>query len=123
MHIYYAYGINRLEKGRGMALADRIKEFRMKNRKSLQQVADAVGVSKAHIWDLETARSKNPSIELLRKLANYLGVGVADLIEENPATEEQGSRVLGMYRELKGLSDRDLDVIQQIVERLKSKDT
>jgi transcriptional regulator with XRE-family HTH domain len=106
-----------------MALADRIKEFRMKNRKSLQQVADAVGVSKAHIWDLETARSKNPSIELLRKLANYLGVGVADLIEENPATEEQGSRVLGMYRELKGLSDRDLDVIQQIVERLKSKDT
>jgi len=30
---------------------------------------------------------------------------------------------LGMYRELKGLSDRDLDVIQQIVERLKSKDT
>jgi transcriptional regulator with XRE-family HTH domain len=105
-----------------MALADRIKEFRVKKKKSLQEVADAVGVSKAHIWDLETARSKNPSIELLKKLANYFGVGVADLIEENPAVEEQGSRVLGMYRELKELSERDLDVIQQMVERLKSKD-
>ncbi len=106
-----------------MALADRIKEFRIKKKKSLQEVADAAGVSKAHIWDLETARSKNPSIELLKRLANYFGVGVADLIEENPATEEQGSRVLGMYRELKGLSEPDLDVIQQMVERLKSKDT
>ena len=104
-----------------MALADRIKTFRMKKRMSLQDVADAVGVSKAHIWDLETARSKNPSIELLKKLDNCFGVGVADLIEENPAAEEEGSRVLGMYRELKDLSDRDLDVIQQMVERLKSK--
>jgi transcriptional regulator with XRE-family HTH domain len=106
-----------------MPLADKIKEFRMKKRKSLQEVADAVGVSKAHVWDLETARSKNPSIELLKKLANFFGVGVADLIEENPATEEPGSRILGMYRELKDLSERDLDVIQQMVERLKSKDT
>jgi transcriptional regulator with XRE-family HTH domain len=106
-----------------MPLADKMKEFRMKKRKSLQEVADAVGVSKAHVWDLETARSKNPSIELLKKLANYFGVGVADLIGENPAAEEPGSRVLGMYRELKELSERDLDVIQQMVERLKSKDT
>ena len=39
-----------------MALAARIKELRIKTRKSLQEVADEVGASKAHIWDLETAR-------------------------------------------------------------------
>lgn len=105
-----------------MALADRLKEFRMKKRMSLQDVADQVGASKAHIWDLETARSKNPSIELLKGLANCFGVGVSDLIEENPTADDEGSRVLGMYRELKGLSERDLDVIQQMVARLKSKD-
>jgi transcriptional regulator with XRE-family HTH domain len=105
-----------------MPLADRIKELRMKKKMSLQDVANAVGVSKAHVWDLETGRSKNPSIDLLKKMANCFGVGVADLIEENPATEEEGSRVLGMYRELKGLSERDLDVIEKMVERLKSKD-
>ncbi|WP_026789997.1 helix-turn-helix domain-containing protein [Pleomorphomonas oryzae] len=105
-----------------MALADRIKAFRMKKKLSLQDLADATKVSKAHIWDLETGRSKNPSIELLTNLANKLGVAVIDLVGENPSEEEEGSRVLGMYRELKDLSGRDLDVIQQMIERLKSKD-
>ncbi len=105
-----------------MPLADRIKHFRMRKRLSLQDVATATGASRAHIWDLETARSRNPSIELLTKLADCFGVSVSDLIDENPATEDESSRVLGMYRELKGLTDRDLDVIQQMVERLKSRD-
>lgn len=105
-----------------MALADRLKEFRLKKGMSLQDVATKTGSSKAHIWDLETARSKNPSFDLLTKLANCFGVGVSDLIEENPTTENENSRVLGMYRELKGLNERDLDVIQQMVERLKNKD-
>ncbi|MCB1470129.1 MAG: helix-turn-helix transcriptional regulator [Rhizobiaceae bacterium] len=106
-----------------MALADRIKAFRMRKKLSLQELADAAGVSKAHIWDLETGRSKNPSIELLTKLANKLDVAVIDLVGENPAGEEEGSRVLGMYRELKDLSVRDLDVIQSMIERLKSKNS
>jgi len=105
-----------------MALADRIKAFRTKKKMSLQDLADAAGVSKAHIWDLETARSKNPSIELLTTLANKLDVAVIDLVGENPEQEEEGSRVLGMYRELQDLSGRDLDVIQSMIERLKSKD-
>lgn len=106
-----------------MALADRIKAFRMKKKLSLQQLADATSVSKAHIWDLETGRSKNPSMDLLIKLANKLDVAVIDLVGENPEAEEEGSKVLGMYRELKNLSDRDLDVINQMIERLKSKDS
>jgi transcriptional regulator with XRE-family HTH domain len=105
-----------------MPLSDRIKHFRVRKNLSLQDVATAIGASRAHIWDLETGRSKNPSIELLTKLADCFGVSVSDLIEENPAADDANSRVVGMYRELKGLSERDLDVIQQMVERLKSKD-
>ncbi|RWM50342.1 MAG: helix-turn-helix transcriptional regulator [Mesorhizobium sp.] len=106
-----------------MALADRIKAFRMRKKLSLQELADSAGVSKAHIWDLETGRSKNPSMDLLIKLANKLEVAVVDLVGENPDAEGEGSRVLGMYRELKNLSDRDLDVINSMIERLKSKDS
>ena len=105
-----------------MALADRIKAFRMRKKLSLQELADSAGVSKAHIWDLETGRSKNPSMDLLIKLANKLEVAVVDRVGENPDAEEEGSRVLGMYRELKNLSDRDLDVINSMIERLKSKE-
>jgi transcriptional regulator with XRE-family HTH domain len=106
-----------------MALADKMKELRMKKRMSLQDVADCVGASKAHIWDLETARSKNPSIDLLTNLAKCLGVSVAELIGENPTGEVEDSRVLGMYRELRELSERDLDVIQKMMDRLKDKET
>jgi len=34
------------------------------------EVADAVRASKAHIWEIEQGRSKNPSMDLLSGLAN-----------------------------------------------------
>ena len=53
-----------------MALGARLKRLRLKKGESLQQTADAAGVSKAHIWDLETGKSANPSMELLTSLAS-----------------------------------------------------
>ncbi len=65
-----------------MPLGDRIKELRVRKNKSLQEVADAIGASKAHIWELESNRSKNPSLDLLKKLAWYFDTTVAFLIDE-----------------------------------------
>lgn len=104
-----------------MPLKDRLKGLREASGMSLQEVAECVGASKAHIWDLEQGRSTNPSYELMKRLADCFKVGVSDLVGENPTGEAGDSRVLGMYRDLKELSDRDLDVIQQMVERLKQK--
>ena len=105
-----------------MSLAARLKEQRIKKGMSLQDVADAVGASKAHIWDLETGRAKNPTIELLIKLAKAFSVSVADLIGENPAGEGEDSILLAMYRELQDLSPRDREAIQKMVDHLKSRD-
>jgi hypothetical protein len=44
---------------------------------------------------------------------------VADLVGENPTGKSEDARVVGMFRELKELSTTDLDMIQQMVERLK----
>jgi transcriptional regulator with XRE-family HTH domain len=104
-----------------MPLKDRLRELRETQALSLQAVAERVGASKAHIWDLEQGRSTNPSYELLKKLADCFKVSVADLVGENPTGDSEDSRVVGMYRDLKELSERDLDVIQQMVERLKQK--
>lgn len=65
-----------------MSLAAKLKELRGKSRQSLQDVADAIGASKTHIYDLETGRSTNPSIELLTKLATHFRVAIADLVGE-----------------------------------------
>jgi len=103
-----------------MSLASKLKQLRLKKNKSLQEVADTVGASKAHIWDLETGKSKNPSIELLTKLAKCFDVGVSELVGENPAGESD-TQVLAMYRELKELTSADRKFIQQMMDHLKSR--
>ncbi len=102
-----------------MSLALRLKALRTKSKKSLQDVADEVGASKAHIWELETGKSKNPTIELLTKLAACFKVSVADLIGENPAGHDQNPEIVAMYRDLQSLSDSDLETIRIMMGRLK----
>ncbi|MCG2626316.1 helix-turn-helix domain-containing protein [Bradyrhizobium sp. WYCCWR 13023] len=104
-----------------MSLASKIKELRVKKKKSLQDVADEVGASKAHIWDLETGKSSNPSIELLTKLAKCFGVSVAEMIGENPAAKDVDPQVVAMYRELKELSPADRQAIQVMMDHLKTR--
>ena len=104
-----------------MSLASKIKELRLRKNKSLQRVADDVGASKAHIWDLETGKSKNPSIDLLTKLAKCFDVSVAELIGENPAAKGVDPQVIAMYRELKDLSTADRQVIQAMMDHLKGR--
>jgi transcriptional regulator with XRE-family HTH domain len=106
-----------------MALAVRLKQLRLKTRKSLQEVADEVGASKAHIWDLETARAKNPSIELVTKLAKCFGVSVADLVGENPQGEGEEPQLVAMYRELKELSKDDRKAIQSMVDHFRKRES
>lgn len=105
-----------------MSLAARLKERRIKKGMSLQAVADAVGASRAHIWDLETGRAKNPTMELLTGLAKAFKVSVADLIGENPAGENEDDGIVAMYRELQDLTPRDREVIQGMIDHLKSRD-
>lgn len=105
-----------------MSLAARLKEQRVKSGMSLQEVADTVGASKAHIWDLETGRAKNPTIELLTGLAKAYKCGVADLIGENPAGENEDTAILAMYRELQDLTPKDREAIQGMIDHLKSRD-
>ena len=71
-----------------MELCDRLKSLRVKSGQSLQQVADAVGISKAHIWEMEKGRSRNPSFELMQKLGAHFGVPVSVLVGE---LEEPGA--------------------------------
>lgn len=106
-----------------MSLAAKLKELRIKRGMSLQQLADDENVksSKAHIWDLETGRSKNPSIELLTGLAKALKVSIADLVGENPAGQNEDPHIVAMYRELKDLSPEDREVIQTVMDRFKQR--
>jgi transcriptional regulator with XRE-family HTH domain len=105
-----------------MSLATKLKELRVRKKQSLQDVADAIGASKTHVWDLETGRSSNPSVDLLKKLATHFQVRIADLVGENPNSADEDEKHVALFRELKQLSDPDLETIRILMQRLKGPD-
>lgn len=101
-----------------MQLNEKLKELRMKKGQSLQAVADAVGVSKAHVWELEKGTSKNPGLELLVKLATHFGVTIAYLTDED--SEPKDAAAMQFFREYDGkLSQEDWEVLKTMASRLK----
>lgn len=102
-----------------MSLARRLHDLRIAQRRSLQDVADAVGISKAHVWNLEKGTTVNPSMELVVKLADLFRVRVADLVGENPEAEEQPAEMVALFRDLKSLDERDRETIRMLMEQMK----
>lgn len=96
-----------------MSLASRLKELRLSKGKSLQDVADAVGASKPHIWELERGTSNNPSLDLVKKLANYFGVKI-DYLAGEEENSEVDAELLQFFRELKSQNPdpSDLEVLK-----------
>jgi transcriptional regulator with XRE-family HTH domain len=118
-------GVRHIEQEGRMSIGDKLFSLRRKSGESLQGVADKVGVSKAHVWELEKGRSSNPSFELVRKLAAHYGVSIDVLTgeaEEPDAGELQVDRI---HRELDSLSERDRDIVEQMIKSMqrKSSDT
>ena len=101
-----------------MSFARKLHDLRIAKRLSLQDVANAVDISKAHVWNLEKGVTGNPSMDLVVKLAELFRVRVADLVGENPDGEEEPAEVVAMFRDLKRLDDRDRQTIQMLMEQM-----
>jgi len=102
-----------------MSIGDRLFSLRQKSGESLQDVAEKVGVSKAHVWELEKGRSRNPSFELVRKLAAHYGVGIDVLTGEATEPEAKDLQVDRIHRGLEELSVRDREIVEQMIVAMK----
>lgn len=59
-----------------------IMKFRRREmRLSLADVAKLTGLSKAHVWDLESGRATNPTIATLNLLGKALNVAPVELFK------------------------------------------
>lgn len=65
-----------------MNLSQKIKQLRKKKGLSLGKLAETAGVSKAYLSQLENSVSKQPSAEILFKIASALGTTIADLLDK-----------------------------------------
>lgn len=103
-----------------ISLGARLRKYRMRKGLSLQKLADAVQASKAHIYELETGRSTNPSLALLTALARELDVSIKDLVgESTDVAEGEPEQLAPLFRDLRGLSSEALDVIQTLTKKLR----
>jgi transcriptional regulator with XRE-family HTH domain len=101
-----------------MSLGARLTRLRLEKAQSLQQVADAVGVSKAHIWDLEKGRSDNPSMALVTRLADHFGLSLATLVGENPQADDSTGQIGRMFRQAGDLAPDDLALLDEMMQTL-----
>src|SRR5688572_30725764 len=104
-----------------MNFARKLHDLRIAHRLSLQKVADEVGISKAHVFNLEKGITANPSMDLVVKLAELFRVRVADLVGDNPEAEDQPPEMVAMFRDLKSLPEEDRVTIQMLMETMKKR--
>ena len=104
-----------------MSFARKLHDLRIAKRLSLQQVADEVGISKAHVFILEKGITANPSMDLVKKLADLFRVRVADLVGENPDAEDEPAEMVAMFRDLKTLKEPEREMIRMLMETMKNK--
>ena len=104
-----------------MQIGEKLFSLRQKSGQSLQQVADAVGVSKAHVWELEKGRSANPSFDLVRKLAAHFGVSIDVLAGDGDEPDGEVMQVQRINRGLDELSPGDRTVVEAMIAAMKNR--
>jgi len=104
-----------------MSLGSKLNELRSKKGESLQQTADALGITKTHIWELEKGKSSNPTAELLKKLADHYKVTVDFLLDANQSEPGMNDEAMVFYRDLKSLDQKDQEVILNVMKTLRGK--
>ena len=68
----------------GKELGAKIKLHREASNKSLQEIADLIGTSKSHVWEMENGKCVNPSLWMVKSMANAFGYTVSGFIGESP---------------------------------------
>ena len=65
-----------------MDLSEKIRHLREEKGLSLNKLAEMAGISKAYLSQLENNVSKQPSAEILLKIASALRTTIADLLDK-----------------------------------------
>ncbi len=93
------------------AFGARLRRLREAKKLTLQQVADAVGCTKAYIWELEMkGGQQRPSAERIQAIAKVLGVTMEDVmgVPMQQAPDASPEDVI-FFREYGGMTDEEKD--------------
>lgn len=89
----------------GPALGTRMKLLREMRGMTLQQVGEAAGLTKSHVWEMERGRAVNPTVNAVWGLSAALSVSPAMLLgldDRMPPIDPVALKIAGIVdREIK----------------------
>ena len=104
-----------------MKLGQKIRQLREEKGLSLNRLAEEASISKAYLSQLENDVSKQPSAEILLKIASALGVTIADLLDQPVrvyAEDFEDEDIPNVLREFINKRGKPLDIQREDVRML-----
>ena len=92
-------------------LGDNIKKVRKEKGLGIKDIANVVGISEAYVSQIENSKRENPSVDILKSIAESLGVELSDLLDgpDEPFISKEN------------VNDYTVDELELEFERLKPK--
>lgn len=92
----------------GSLLGAWVRQTRLQQGMSQRELADAAGLSRSYVCDIERGRGSEPSLNTLDKLAGALGASRSDLMKASglidkaliPRESEEERRMLQLFRDV-----------------------
>lgn len=88
-----------------------IGEWVLQSRRPQEEIADKVDITDAYLSELVSGRKKNPSVHILRVLADELGITINDFYRKPPSASQ--------LERLKNISPADAAVLSRILDQAK----
>lgn len=104
------------------AFGARLRRLREAKKLTLQQVADAVGCTKAYIWELEMKDGQRPSAERIQAIAKVLGVTMEDVMGTPMEQAPDASPAdVAFFREYAGMTEEEKKNYQDVLKMMFSR--
>lgn len=102
-------------------LGEKIRELRKKNGFTLEKLAEAAGLSKSYLWELENRDSQRPSAEKLAALAGVLGVTSDYFLDDDLREPEERHWDAAFFRDYQQLDTTAKEHLRLVLEAFKKK--
>lgn len=112
-----------------MGIPEKLVKLRTEKGLSSGQLAEKAGVSRAYLWQLETGGKSSPSLQLLQRLANALGVSVSELCDVPQEPVQTSALPPGLVKfiqtraQVLGIRKQDIETLKDIRFRGQQPDT
>lgn len=93
---------------------EKLRKARTERNKTLEELAAAIGSSKAYVWQLENKKSAKPSAELLLKIANCLSISPDFLLNDDSSEYNEKHLEDAFFRRFQKLSEDDKRTLERI---------